>query len=312
MKSVLASLAAVLMLTACNASGPASSLVPGAADGASRTSQDFLGGSARTTQDFLGGAPCAKLKVALFDAPIHNLPGLQVNIAIAGVQLLTSSGTVPYVTYAQPQITNLIALQQNPLTFDGSVPSNQYSGVRLLIEAAKSNVVIGNTTIPIVWGTPGHPTTSPVVAVDFNVPFSTGKLFNHNNAPTKLTLDFNVMQSVKFANGVIYVQPSVTAANAAAQVNGTIKNSAGKPVSNASVLAMDLAGHLMNVTATGSDGKFTLHALPPGAYTIVVKNSYVTASGETVTATGNDAGAGPSQFVVLSPEDDLQLNTLVD
>ena len=97
-----------------------------------------------------------------------------------------------------------------------------------------------------------------------------------------------------------------------AQVAGTIKNRAGKPVASASVLATDLTGHVVNVTATGSDGKFTLHALPPGAYTIAVKNSYVTASGETITATGNDAGAAPSQLVVLSPEDQLELDSLVD
>ena len=78
------------------------------------------------------------------------------------------------------------------------------------------------------------------------------------------------------------------------------------------MLATDLTGRVVNVTASGSDGKFTLHALPPGAYTIAVKNSYVTASGETVTATGNDAGAAPSQLVVLSPEDQLELDSLVD
>ena len=167
-------------------------------------------------------------------------------------------------------------------------------------------------TIPIVWGTPGHATTSPVVAVDFNVGFTAGGVLKGNKT-TSITMDFNVMQSVRFANGTIYVQPSVTAANAAAQVSGKIKNAAGKPVANASVLAMDLTGHLANVTATDSDGKFTLHALPPGAYTIVVKNSYVTASGETITATGNDAGASPSQLIVLSPEDQLNLNnSLVD
>ncbi len=300
MKSVLASLAVVLSLTACNVSGPSSSLVPGAAAGT------------RDTQDFLGGAPAARINIALFDAPLHNLPGVKVNIALAGVQLLTNSGTVPFVTYGQPQLINLIDLQKNALTFSANAPSGQYTGVRMLIESAHSNVTIGNMTIPIVWGTPGHPTTSPVIAVDFNVAFGAGKLVNGNNRPTTITLDFNVMQSVKFANGTIYVQPSVTAANAAAEVDGTIRNRAGKPVTNASVLAMDLTGHLINVTATGSDGTFALHALPPGAYTIVVKNSYVTASGETNTASGNDAGAAPSQLVVLSPEDKLQLNSLVD
>ena len=300
MKTILASLAVVLALTACNASGMTSSPIPGAA-----------GGAPRETQDFLGGAPSAKVRVALFDAPLTNMPGVKVNIALDGVQLLTSTGAVPFVSYSQPQIVNLIDLRHNAMTFDGTTPSGQYSGVRLLIDSAHSNVTFGSMTIPIVWGTPGHPSTSPVIAVDFDVAFAAGSPLNLN-APTKLALDFNVMQSVRFANGTIYVQPSVTAANAAAQVQGTVKNRAGKPVANASVLATDLTGRVVNVTASGSDGTFTLHALPPGAYTVVVKNSYVTASGETITAAGNDAGAAPSQFIVLSPEDDLELNSLVD
>ncbi len=299
MKSVLASLAVALSLTACNVSGPATSIVPGAATGAPRD-----------TQDFMGGAP-SRLHVALYDAPLRNMPGVKVNVALAGVQLLTSTGALPFVSYGSPQVVNLIDLQHNALTFDGTTPSGRYTGIRLLIESARSNVAIGNMTIPIVWGTPGHPSTSPVIAVDFNVAFAAGGLLS-GDKPTTITLDFNVMQSVKFANGTIYVQPSVTAANAAAQVNGTIKNRAGKPVANASVLAMDLTGRLINATATGSDGKFVLHALTPGAYTIMVKNSYVTASGETITATGNDAGAAPAQLIVLSPEDQLELDSLVD
>ncbi|HYW52487.1 MAG TPA: carboxypeptidase regulatory-like domain-containing protein [Dongiaceae bacterium] len=298
MKTFLASIAVVFALTACHVSGM-SSAVPGAA-----------GDAPRGTQDFLGGAPAAKIQIALFDAPLTGMPGVKVNVALAGVQLLTSTGTVPFVSYAQPQVVNLIDLQKSPLTFDGTAPGGRYAGVRLLIDSAHSNVVIGATTIPIVWGTPGNPTASPVIAVDFNVAFAAGTLLSGD--ATKLTLDFNVMQSVRFANGTIYVQPSVTAANAAGQVAGTIKNRAGKPVANASVLATDLTGHVVNVTASGSDGTFALHALPPGAYTIAVKNSYVTASGETITATGNDAGATPSKLVVLSPEDSLQLDSLVD
>jgi hypothetical protein len=299
MKTILASLAVVFALTACNVSG-SSSAVPG-----------IVGGAPRETQDLLGGAPTAKIQISLFDAPLTNMPGVKVNVALAGVQLLTSNGALPFISYGQPQVVNLIDLQHQAMTFDGTAPSGSYSGVRLLIETAHSNVTIGNMTIPIVWGTPGHPSSSPVIAVDFDVAFAAGKLLN-GGAPTKLTLDFNVMQSVRFANGTIYVQPSVTAANAAAQITGTIKNRAGKPVANAAVLATDLTGHLVNVTATASDGSFTLHALPPGAYTIAVKNTHVTASGETITATGNDAGAAPSQLVVLSPEDQLELDSLVD
>jgi hypothetical protein len=301
MKMILALLAVAFTLTACNVGGSPSSLVPGAASGA-----------ARDTQDLLGGAPSARVQIALFDAPLTNMPGVKVNVALAGVQLLNTTGAVPFISYSQPQVVNLIDLQHYALTLQGTTPAGSYRGVRLLIESAHSNVVIGNLTIPIVWGTPGHPSTSPMVAVDFTVAFAAGNVVNGIAAPTKVTLDFNVMQSVRFFNGTIYVQPSVTAANAAAQVSGIIKNNAGRAVANASVLATDLSGHLVNVTATGSDGRFTLHALSPGAYTITVKNSYVTATGETVTATGNDAGAAPSQLIVLSPNDSLELNSLVD
>ena len=50
-------------------------------------------------------------------------------------------------------------------------------------------------------------------------------------------MDFNVLHSVKYVNGTIYVMPSVTAANAAAQVSGKVQNKAGKPVGTAAVLA---------------------------------------------------------------------------
>lgn len=301
MKSILASLAVVLSLTACNVSGTSSGVVPGDAAGALRDKQDFLGGTP---------AIRTPVSLALFDAPLTGMPGVKVNVALAGAQLLTNGGAVPFITYGTPNVVDLIALQKNPLMLNGYAPNGSYTGVRLLIESAQSNVTFGNMTIPIVWGTPGHPTTSPVIAVDFSVQFAAGG--SPSGKTTTVTLDFNVMQSVRFANGMIYVQPSVTAANAAGEVDGTVKNAAGKPVSNASVLAMSATGHLVNATATAADGTYALHALPPGAYTIVVKNSYVTASGETITASGNDAGAAPSKFVVLSPEDKLQLDTLVD
>ena len=181
MKTILASLAVALSLTACNVAGT-SSIVPGSA------------GAARETQDLLGGAPAAHIHVALYDAPLNGLPGVKVNVALAGVQLLNSAGAVPFVSYPQPKIVNLIDLQNNALNFDGNAPAGQYSGVRLLIASAQSNVSIGNMTIPIVWGSPGHPTTSPVVAVDFSVAFAASALPGVE-APT-ITLDFNVMQSV--------------------------------------------------------------------------------------------------------------------
>jgi Carboxypeptidase regulatory-like domain len=289
-------LLATLALAACSTTGSSISSIPG----------DASGGGPRFTTTILGGAPSAKLSVALFDAPIAGVPGVKVNIGIDAVQLITpAGGTVPFVTNAKPSVVNLIDLWDHSYNFNGNAPTGTYAGVRLLIDSASSSVTLGKFSIPILWGTPGQVNTAPVIAVDFPCSFALTTL------PVKgpqISLDFNVLHSVTFRNGAIYVQPTVAAANAAAQVRGEIENAAGKPVSTATVLALDALGHVVNSTITGSDGKFAIHALPAGIYTIQVKNSYVTAMGDTVTATNADAGASPSTTVVVSPNDDLELD----
>jgi hypothetical protein len=298
MKIALA-LIATLLLADCTSSGLSSSAVPNAPTSAFRQPLDVLGGA--PTKLF-------PVQLALFDAPIPNAGGAQVNVALEGIQLLSGTTTSTFSTFRPEKNVNLIALQKGAMRFDGHVPAGPYTGVRLLIDTAKSNVVLFGYKIPIVWGSPGNPSPAAVIAVDFNVAFGVGG----GGGDTKVTLDFNVMESVKFANGAIYVQPSVTAANAAAQAQGRVRNAAGKPVYDATVLALDLSGHIVNSTATAADGTFVLHALPPGQYTIVVQNSYTTSAGTPVNASGNDAGAAPTQSIVLSPEDNLDLGTLID
>jgi carboxypeptidase family protein/uncharacterized protein DUF4382 len=297
MKAVF--LLAALALASCGGAGSSFNSVPG--DGS---------GAVRDTQELLGGAPSARFNIALYDAPLTSLPGAKVNIGLDGIQLLSPLGTVPFVTNKTPDVVNLLDLQDGAKNFKGTAPLGRYTGVRFLIDAASSKVTAGNMTFPIVWGSPGNPTTARVVAVDVACAFLVTGAGNSEHG--SVTVDFNVMQSVRFVNGTIYVQPSLTAANAAAQVKGTVKNAAGKPVSTATVLALDMLGHAVNSTATKSDGTYTIHALPPGFYTIAVKNTFVTAGGETITAVNADPGAAPSVSVVLSPEDSLNLNTLVD
>lgn len=299
MKAVL--LLAALGLAACSAPGSSAGSLPGGAIGAPRGASDLLGSPPARYQ----------LQIALYDAPIAGMQGVKVNVGLLGVQLLGPSGAVSFVSNPKPQVVNLLDLQDHSQNFNGNAPAGQYSGVRLLIDPKTSNVQIGALTIPIVWGAPGNATTSPIVAVDF------GCAFNLNAATqalggTKVTLDFNVMQSVRFLNGTIYVQPSVTAANMAGQIKGKLHNAAGKPVTSATVLATNVLGQIVNTTVSTSDGSFALHALPPGAYTITVENRYNTAAGESIVASGADPGAAPSAYVIISPEDNLELDTLTD
>jgi hypothetical protein len=290
---------AALALAGCGAPGSSAGTIPA----------DTTGGL-RTTNDILGGAPSAKMKVMLYDAPLAGMSGVQVNIGIDGLQLVTTLGTVvPFVTNKKPDVVNLLDLQDHSEDFDGAAPFGTYSAVRMLIDSASSNVKVGNMTIPIVWGTPGHPVVAPSVAVDFPCTFVVTGLLG---PPPNISMDFNVLHSVKFVNGVIYVQPSVTAASNAAQISGKVQNRAGKPVATAAVLVVDALGHVVNSTATASDGTYTIHALPAGAFSVQVKNSYVTAVGDTITAVGADAGAAPSASVILTPNQNANLPTFVD
>ena len=292
---------AALALAACSGPGATLSAIP----------SDPSGSGTRAPSTILGGAPPAeRLTVALFDAPIAGMPDVKVNIGIDGMQLLSSSGAaLPFVTNAKPDMVNLLELQNHSEDFNGSAPAGSYTGVRMLVDAASSNVMIGNFKIPIVWGTPGNVSSAPVIAVDFPCNYVLGPL---NLQPPKVSLDFNVLHSVRFLNGTIYVQPNVSAANAAAQVGGKVHNKAGKPVTSATVLAVDPLGHVVNSTITGNDGSYAIHALPAGIYTIKVANSYVTAMGETVNASNADAGAAPSTTAVLVPNENLQLPQLTD
>ena len=291
-----------LALTACSAPGSSLGTLPSSSESSS---------AARKPNDILGGAPAAKLRVMLFDAPIAGLPSASVNIGIDGLQLITATANVvPFVTNSSPQVVNLLDLQNYSANFDGTAPAGAYSAVRMLVDTSASNVKVGSTTIPIVWGSGSNTRSTPVsVAIDFPVAFV---LDGMSGEFPRISMDFNVLHSVKYSNGVIYVTPSVSAASAAAQIAGKVQNRSGKPVSSAAILVVDTLGKIVNSTVTANDGSYKIHALPGGTYSIQVKNTYVTAVGDTITAVGADAGAAPAVLQVLAPNDNVHLATLID
>lgn len=322
-------LAALIGGSACSAPSGTSSVSPSLADTQS---------SVRHTQDTTGGPPVfglpATVVVDLFDAPMALGPNAQVNVAIDGVNVVAEGTAYPLVSYASPQVVNLLQLQQVADAIQGQLPAGSYSSLELLVDPSQSNVVDNQgNTYPMVfrsgkgrWGwsssrrsaprgtasavrgtedTAGGPPTLYALAAAVSITAASGNT-------TDVAVDFNVLESVSIKNGVAYVTANLAAATQPSSVSGVVVNQAGSPVAGATVLATDTNGNVDNTTVTASDGSFTLHALAGGVYTISVDNSYTSASGNTITAIGNDAGAAPSVPIDLAPSDQLNIGTLID
>lgn len=311
MKAVLP-LLAVLGLAACSSLPAVStSALPGST------------GGTRGASDLLGAAPLKpkKLLVSLFDAP---LPGnLAINIAIDGVQLLNGNTVTDWESFSSPDVVDLLQLQSSSHDFNDYAPDGKYTGLRMLVDPVASNVTINGMNIPLVWGVSSTTSantrigggTTAAIPIDFKVNFTVGGTAAgaSNNGNTHLALDFNVLQSVKFQNGAIYITPSTSAAENPGDVKGSVLNLAGKGVGNATVTLANLNGVVVNVTSTAGNGKFDLHAVPPGTYNITVQNTYMSKSGNAVSASGFDAGVTPpSTTVTVGPEQKLQLDPLTD
>ncbi|MBV8750336.1 MAG: DUF4382 domain-containing protein [Candidatus Eremiobacteraeota bacterium] len=290
-----ATLAALLALAACGAPHTSTSVLP------SNTQLAEL----RRPQDTLGGAPTFDVDVQIYDAPLAN--AAHVNLAVAGVEAVSGSTAHPIATYATPQVVDLLALQHQAMAIAGTLPVGNYHAIRLVVDTSHSNVVgTDGTVYPMHFGRWSR----------WNPAFVSLDASAHVNgtagASVSLTLDFNVLESISLNGGVAYVDPKLIIARGAANVSGKIVNAAGAPVAFATVTASDADGDLMNVTITGPDGTFALHALAAGSYTIAVANSSTTPFGETIEAIGNDKGAAPSVHLDLAPGDHIDLGTLID
>jgi len=285
-----ASLAAVLALTACSA-------VPSA--------QSVLGGAQtaplRQGTDVLGGIPLVHLTLSLFDAPLPTA-GAKVNIAFSEVALISSTGAVvPCATYPNDHVVDLLSLQNAAWNIDGNIPAGSYTGIRFFIDLKQSNIQFGPLKLPLAF--PNGPTS---MTADASL-----ALFAAGGPPTNVTADFNVLQSFTINGTTVSMHPTIVAAVNAGTVAGKIVNADNKPVSEATVQAIDASGNVANVSVTGSDGKFRIHALAAGTYTIQVLNSYG-AGASAVTASGSDAGASPSATATVRAGATTNLPTITD
>jgi hypothetical protein len=257
----------------------------------------------RMPKDTVGGPP--NMFLLLLDAPLVDGQNAQVNIGLVGINALSNGVVTPIVTYSSPQVVNLLTLENTAQQYAASLPAGSYDTLQLVVDPSTSNVVYWHGTYPMQFGAlPSDP--GDYAGINAPATFTTSA-----SGSVTVTADFNVFESVDLENGVALVNPQVVTAIDATDVSGTVLNVAGTPVTDAVVLALDGNGNVLNSTITASDGTFTIQALAPGTVSLVVQNSYTSASGEIVNASGADASPpGPVPLTLTGGT--LNAGTLTD
>ncbi|MDB5041984.1 MAG: hypothetical protein JWN27_2710 [Candidatus Eremiobacteraeota bacterium] len=292
-----AALAALIGLAACSASqtaGSTGSVVPST--------------QTRQVQDGYGTPPRMDMSVALYDAPLPTHGDAHVYLAVAGMDVVGGGNAQQLVAYASPRNVDLLTLKQTAFSLAGTLPAGSYDAIRLLVSPAGSKVVLDGRVYPIVFNNRGRSGRQPAI-VALDAPIAVAGAAGES---ISLDVDFNVLESISLRGGLAYVKPKLVVAGKSARMRGRVVNDAGAPVSQATIIAYDQNGTVVNTTITEADGSFTIHALRAGAYRILVANSYVTDSGDTISAEGSTKSSTPSVNVALAAGDDLDLGTLSD
>lgn len=225
-------------------------------------------------------------------------------IGVDEVDVVANGTAYPLVQFGTPYVMDLLQYQNgNSLSMgQASIPAQSYTQERFVLDVASTQIAFADgTSMPIAFkttnsqssahaanqtNTTNDPTIAGAVDVTVNNPFTYG-----SGTPASLAADFNVLESLSASANTVYVRPSMFVANGAGQINGTVLNQSGTPVQNATVVALGSSGVVANTGATDANGNFNLHALQPGTYQLTIYNSYVNASGQTITASGQSSTA---------------------
>ncbi|HTU69097.1 MAG TPA: carboxypeptidase regulatory-like domain-containing protein [Candidatus Baltobacteraceae bacterium] len=314
--SIGAVLVLIAVLSGC--SGSSGSTVP-STSGA--TSAKTLPGG-KHADDTLGGAG-NRLSIALGDAPpvIGNLIPTSINIGIDAVNVIYQGQVINVATYSKPDVVNIMSNNGAPENVGiGNVYSGNYDHIQFVVDVPTSNLVANGTTYPIQFltaqttqssvgfgsGTVTAPVTTTSGSVNPNqVTMTVGGDFDvvgTTSPAAMIQADFNALESLnQNSSGGIYAVPAMVADATVnlGSASGTVLNQAGSPVMSAVVVAVDQSGNVADTANTDSNGNFILHILDAndggGTYQLEIYNSYTTASGQVITASGADAS--PSAFI---------------
>lgn len=284
--------------------------------------------------DVIGG-PGGLLQVLLGDAA-PDLGGRKLqrlDLGIKEVDAIQNGQATVLASFDQPQIVNVLAHQDDnsgEVLANANVARSDYQQLRLVVELADSSAKFrGGPKVPVdflvnvasassagagattVTTSDGPGAVDLIVTQPFSIPDS-----RHN----AVRVDFNAFESLTLdstgnllSRASLYVAPI----DQISRITGRIVSSDGNPVANATVVALATDGSVGNTGFTNGRGCFSIGTLRAGTYQLVIYNSYTTASGRTVTASGESPGntsvqsfAGPS--VTTSSGNAISAGTIKD
>lgn len=263
--------------------------------------------------------PAGTMLVSLGDAaPVLN-SGARVQhlyLGIKEIDVTDAQGTSTVLaSYDSPRIVDVTKFQDGNGSeiAAGSVPLQQFSQIRLVLDTGASSIVYGSrhdwTTSPLNFlsgvstmstaGAGSSTTTQQIdpqtVAITSNEPYSIGSdLPLDGGAGSRIHVDFNAFESVAVSGGQIVTNPALFVAGDGdrGSIRGRIVDGFGHPVQNAVVVAVAANGSVGNTALTDRRGNFLLHTLDAGSYQLVVYNAYTTAAGATFASDDQTNAAG--------------------
>jgi hypothetical protein len=282
--------------------------------------------------DVLGGATGYKLNVLLGDAA-PNLGGRRLqrlNLGIKEIDAIENGQTTVLATFDQPHIVNVLAHQDDngESISNTNVPQTEYQQLRLVVDLASSSakftggpaqpidflvnvatastVGAGSTTVTTTDG-PGD--VDLVVAQPFSIPA------DHHQS---VRVDFNAYESMTLDSSGDFLSRAtlfVAPIDDMGSVKGRVLDASGSPVSNATVVAVASDGSIGNTDFTDGFGRFRVGTLRAGTYQLYIYNTYTTAAGRAVNASGeSDASQnvieGPT--ITINGGDTTQAGTIAD
>ena len=302
----LGALAAACALTACG-----SHANPGAPR-APQTAPRIL-----QPNDVHGGPSMSSLDVLLGDAA-PNLGGeklRRLDLGILEIDAIENGQVTVLASYDQPRVVDVLAHvgDDGENVADSSVPRSDYQQLRLVVDLASSSAKFAyEKPQPVEFltgvssqssagaGVTTTTTSDGPGAVDIVVtqPFSIPQ-----NRRQAVRVDFNAFESLALTgSGDLQAAPALFVAplDDMGSITGRVVDASGNPISNATVVAVAQDGSIGNTDWTNGLGRFRIGTLRSGTYSLVVYNTYTTAAGRTVTASGGSSSqtvAGPTVSV---------------